>query len=235
MLIATRTQHLVDFFAKQSRSTPLRCRTQTREFILIPPLGKLMSMPKRLSTASVMSALERGRYVTVDLSNRTIVLTLVVSLSVGAFIVVAFAFIIASNADQGVNFRMLAINLRIWAFFFGIIGCLVVAPVGVIVRLRRRESLVLSPSGIALARRGECVPNSLLPWTDIERIEFERRRAMTPRILSYLLTEDAARRVGHSRTAPRLRTVRSGFELNHRQLHPIFVAAHDRFSQHERR
>lgn len=194
-----------------------------------------MMMPKHLSTASVTSALESGRDVTVGSSNRAIVLTLVVSLGVGAFLVVALAFIIASSADRGVSWVMFAINLRIWAIIIGIIGCLVVAPTGVIVRLRRRESIVLSSSGIALARRGELAPNSLLPWTDIERIEFERRRAMTPRVLSYLLTEDAARRLGRYRTAPRLLAVRSGFELNHRQLYPILVAAHGRFSQHERR
>lgn len=196
---------------------------------------ELMTMPKHLSTASVMSALESGRNVTMSSSNRMIVLILVVSLSGGAFLVVALAFIIASSADQGVNWVMIAINQRIWAIIIGVIGCLVVAPVGVIIRLRRRESIVFSPSGIAVARRGELAPNSLLPWTDIERIELERRRAMTPRILSYLLTEDAARRLGRSRTAPRLLAVRSGFELNHRQLHPIHVAAHGRFSEHESR
>jgi len=182
-----------------------------------------------------MSALESGRDVTVGPSNRTIVLSLVVSFSVGAFLVVVLAIIIASSAEQGVHWAMFAINLRIWAIVIGIIGCLVVAPVGVIVRLRRRESIVLSPSGIALARRGELDPISLLPWTDIERIEFERRGAMTPRLLSYLLTEDAARRLGRSPIAPRLLAVRSGFKLNHRQLYPILVAAHGRFSQHARR
>src|SRR5699024_8274091 len=66
--------------------------------------------------------------------------------SVGASLVVMLVFIIASSADQGVNWAVFAINLRIWAIIIGIIGCLVVAPVGVIVRLRRRESLVLSPT-----------------------------------------------------------------------------------------
>lgn len=192
-------------------------------------------MPKHLSTASAMSALESGSDVSVGSSKRTIALTLVVALSVGAFLVVALALIIASSADRGVDWVMLAVNLRIWAMIIGIVGCLIVAPVGVIVSLRRRESIVLSPSGIALGRRGELVPHTLLPWTDIERIEFERRRAMTPRILSYLLTEDAARRLGRSRSASRMLAVRSGFELNHRQLYPILVAAHGRFSTSHRR
>ena len=192
-------------------------------------------MSKNLSASSVMNALEDGRDVTIGSSTRTITLILLSALVIGIFLLAMLTLILSSSAEQGTDWALIAFNFRVWACVLGIIGCFVFAPISAILRLRRRESIVLSPTGVALARRGELVPNSLLPWNDIEKIVFERPRALAPRVLSYVFTENAARRFGISRGMSRQRAIGGGFELSHRHLYPIFLAAHEKFSQLENR
>jgi hypothetical protein len=112
-----------------------------------------------------------------------------------------------------------------------IIGCLILAPIGVLVRLRRRVSLVISPDGISLARRGRILPEHLLAWHDVEEVVYERATTRGPKALACLLTEEATRRLRGRGLNPRL-LIRGGFVLSPRRLHPVLAAAHARFSAH---
>ncbi|WP_166971122.1 hypothetical protein [Brevibacterium atlanticum] len=197
--------------------------------IMVP--GTLMPMPEDLSPAAVMRRLERGQSVFIPSSTRHIVLTLFLALIIGFGLLVAFIWITAGTISEGRSWWLIIANLRMWAFVVGIIGCLVVAPIGVVLRLRRREALVLSPAGVALARHGRVLPGTLLPWHDISEVVFERAVSRGPKVLAYILTEEATRRLRGRGLNPRI-VVRSGFVLNHRRLHPILVAAHARFTVH---
>ncbi|WP_181275663.1 hypothetical protein [Brevibacterium oceani] len=186
-------------------------------------------MPEDLSPATVLRRLERGQSVFIPSSIRHIVFTLIFALVIGVGLLIAFVWIVAATISEGRSWWLVIANLRMWAFVVGIVGCLLVAPIGVALRLRRREALVLSPAGVALARHGRVVPGTLLPWHDMEAVVYERAVSRGPKVLAYILTEEATRRLRGRGLNPRW-MVRSGFVLSHRRLHPILAAAHARFS-----
>ncbi|WP_434594900.1 hypothetical protein [Brevibacterium sp. 1718] len=188
-------------------------------------------MTDDFSPTAVVRRLESGQQVVIPSSKRNVftALTIVVPLGIGllAFLV----YIVTATLGDGGSPWVIVANLRMWAIVAGIVGCLVVAPIGVFVRMSRRESLVVSPTGVALARRGEVLPGTLLPWHDIEVIVFEKAARRGPRVATYILTQEATRRRRGRRHNPRL-LVRSGFVLSHRRLFPVLRAAHARFAPH---
>lgn len=184
-----------------------------------------------LSPAAVVRRLDRGQQVVIPTSNRSVVFVLLLALVIGIGLLVFFVFIVTATIQDGRSPWVIVANLRMWAIVAGIIGCLVVAPIGVFVRMSRRESLNLSPAGVALARRGEVLPGTLLQWRDIEAIVFERAVHLGPKVLAYMLTEEATRRLIERGRNPRVH-VRSGFVLSHRRLFPVLTAAHARFAPH---
>lgn len=96
--------------------------------------------------------------------------------------------------------------------------------------MRRRESLALSPAGVALARRGVVLPGTLLRWQDMEAIVFEKTVRRGPKLAAYILTEEATRRRlgrGHN---PRL-LVKNGLVLSPRRLFSVLKAAHAHFAR----
>lgn len=194
-------------------------------------MGILVAMIDDFSPAAVVRRLDRGQQVVIPTSNRSVVFTLLLACVVGIGLLVFFLFIVTATIEDGRSPWVIILNLRMWAFVVGIVGCLVVAPIGVIIRMRRRESLVLSPAGVALARRGEVLPGALLPWHDIEAVVFEKAVRLGPKVLGYLLTEEATRRIRGRGLNPRL-FVRSGFVLTHRRLFPVLKAAHARFARY---
>lgn len=194
----------------------------------IIPTGILVAMPEDFSPAAVLLRLDRGQQVAIPSSTRHILLTLVIAVIVGLGLLAAFVWIVAATISDGRSWWLIIANLRMWAFVVGIIGCLIVAPIGVVMRLRRRESLVLSPAGVALARHGAILPGTLLPWHDIDTVVFEQAVRRGPKVLAYILTEEATRRLRGRGLNPR-QVVRSGFVLSHRRLYPVLKAAHDRF------
>ncbi|UVI37491.1 hypothetical protein [Brevibacterium spongiae] len=191
-------------------------------------------MLEDLSPAAVVRRLDRGQQVTIPSSTRHIIFTLAVALIVGLGLLAAFVWIVTATISDGRSWWLIIVNLRMWAFVIGIIGCLIVAPIGVVMRLRRRESLVLSPTGVALARNGRILPTTLLPWHDIDAVVFERAVSRGPKVLAYILTEEATRRLRGRSLNPR-QIVRNGFALSHRRLYPVLKAAHDRFSARPQR
>ena len=115
-----------------------------------------------------------------------------------------------------------------WALVIGIVGCLVVAPIGLFARMRRRESLVLSPVGVALAQRDQVLPGTLLPWQDIEAIVFEKAARRGPKAAAYILTEEVTPTT-RARASSAV-TRQNGFVLSPRRLFPVLKAAHARFA-----
>lgn len=191
--------------------------------------GTLKPMPEDYSPAAVVHRLERGRPVSIPSSTRHIVLTLVLALIIGFGLLAAFVWIVTATISDGRSWWLIIANLRMWAVVVGIIGCLVVAPIGVFVRLHRRESLVLFPEGVSLARNGRILPETFLPWHDIKMVVFERAVSRGPKMLAYILTDEATRRLRRRGLNPRI-VVRNGFVLSHRRLFPVLRAAHARFS-----
>lgn len=127
-------------------------------------------MTDDLSPAAVMRRLDRGQQVVIPSSNRQVLFGLLVALVIGIGLLAFFIYVVTATIEEGRSPWLIIINLRMWALVIGIVGCLVVAPIGVFVRLRRHESLVVSPTGVALARRDQVLPGTLLPWQDIEEI-----------------------------------------------------------------
>ncbi|AZU00449.1 hypothetical protein [Brevibacterium linens] len=60
-------------------------------------------------------------------------------------------------------------------------------------------------------------------------VVFERAVSRGPKMLAYILTEEATRRLRRRGLNPRI-VVRNGFVLSHRRLFPVLRAAHARFS-----
>ena len=188
-------------------------------------------MTDDFSPADVVRRLERGQQVVIPSSKRNVFTALAIAVPLGIGLLAFFVYIVTAALGDGGSPWVIVANLRMWAIVAGIIGCLVVAPIGVFVRLRGHESLVVSPTGVASARRGEVLPGTLLPWHDIESVVFESAVSPGPKVLAYMLTEEATRRlIGRGRN-PRV-LVRSGFVLSHRRLYPVLRAAHARFSPH---
>lgn len=194
-----------------------------------PARGILMTMADDFSPTAVVATLEHGRSVLIPSSKRHSILVLVLAFVIGIGLLAFFVFIVTATLQDGRTWWLIVANLRIWALVVGIVGCLVVAPIAVVVRMRRRESLVLSPAGVALARHGEVLPGTLLPWHDIVEVVFEQAVRRGPKALAYILTEDATRRRRGRNLNPRL-LVKGGFVLSHRRLYPVLAAAHARFA-----
>ncbi|MDA3646128.1 hypothetical protein LZ318_29770 [Saccharopolyspora indica] len=192
-------------------------------------------MSKAPLPAAGIRELEHGRKVTVHASNGFIVRRLCLCIAVGVLLLGVLIMIVISTSHQGGSWVLLTLNLRVWALLAGIIGCLVLGPWALLRRPRRAVGLVLSRDGIAETSRGVILPDTLLAWNEIEEIEFERPRPLQPRILSFRLTDVAAHERGLHRPHQRRVPVETGFELSHRRLHPILVAAHVRFTQHVHR
>ncbi|WP_209325253.1 hypothetical protein [Brevibacterium renqingii] len=188
-------------------------------------------MPGDLSHAAIMRQLDLGRPALIPTSARRIVRAAIVMFILGVGLLAVLVLLIDSTLSQGGSWIGLAVNLRVWALVAGIIGCLILAPIGVLVRLRRRVSLVISPDGISLARRGRILPEHLLAWHDVEEVVYERATTRGPKALVCLLTEEATRRLRGRGLNPRL-LIRGGFVLSPRRLHPVLAAAHARFSAH---
>jgi hypothetical protein len=188
-------------------------------------------MPADFSTDTVLRRLDHGESVFIPSSTRHIVLTLVLALVIGAGLLVFLAFIVISTLSDGRGWGVIVFNLRMWALAIGIIGCLIVAPIGAAIRMNRQEALVVSPDGVSLARRGRVLPGHLLLWHDMKAVVFERAVSRGPKVLAYILTEEATRRLRGRGLNPRW-IVRSGFVLSHRRLYPLLAAAHARYSAH---
>ncbi|SDS86004.1 hypothetical protein SAMN04489752_2701 [Brevibacterium siliguriense] len=184
-----------------------------------------------LSPAAVVRRLDRGQQVVIPSSIRHSLLLMLPVLVIGIGLLAFFILVVHATIEDGRSPWLIIINLRMWALAVGTIGCLVVAPIGLFVRMRRRESLVLSPVGVASARRDQVLSDTLLPWQDIETIVFEKAARRGPKVPAYILTEEASRRRlgrGHN---PRL-LVKSGLVLSPRRLFPVLSAAHSRFARH---
>lgn len=176
-----------------------------------------------------MRRLGRGQQVVIPSSNRQVLFGLLVALVIGIGLLAFFIYVVTATIEDGRSPWLIIINLRMWALVIGIVGCLVVAPIGRFVRMRRREALVLSPVGVALARRDQVLPGTLLPWQDIEAIVFEKAARRGLKAAAYILTEEATRRRLGRGHHPRL-LVRNGFVLSPRRLFPVLKAAHARFA-----
>lgn len=186
-------------------------------------------MTDDLSPAAVVRRLERGQQIVIPSSNRQVLFGLLVALVIGIGLLAFFIYVVTATIEDGRSPWLIIINPRMWALVVGIVGCLVVAPIGLFARMRRRESLVLSPVGVALARRDQVLPGTLLPWQDIEAIVFEKAARRGPKAAAYILTEEATRRRLGRGHHPRL-LVRNGFVLSPRRLFPVLKAAHARFA-----
>lgn len=148
-------------------------------------------MTDDLSPAAVVRRLDRGQQVVIPSSNRQVLFGLLVALVIGIGLLAFFIYVVTATIEDGRSPWLIIINLRMWALVVGIVGCLVVAPIGLFVRMRRRESLVLSPAGVASARRDQVLPGTLLPWQDIQAIVLEKAVRRGPKVLAYILTEEA--------------------------------------------
>ncbi|SMX85782.1 hypothetical protein BAURA63_02266 [Brevibacterium aurantiacum] len=194
--------------------------------------GILIAMSRSPNTAAALHAMDRGRSVVVGTSSRKLIVILCLALATGAVLVGLAFLIVTSSLDQNVSWMLFAFNPRMWAIAIGLIGCLVVAPIVVAVRLRRADALVVSNAGLVESHRGAVLPASFVSWNEIERITL---CTVTPRpgpkYVIYYLTRDSVQRRGRTGLFARRITLRNGFEFSHRQLFELLTAAHARYAR----
>lgn len=188
-------------------------------------------MAKERPDDGVLLALDRGERVIIPTSRRRILFILTVAVTLGVLLAVLLALVVRGSIEQHGDWLLIATSLRVWAIAAVMIACLVLAPVGTVLRLRRSEALVLSRDGIALEQRGHLLPATVVTWSDIEGIELDNLRPGAPRFVTYRLTEEAAARRDMTRPHQRRRYLPKQLELTQRELHPLLVAAHERYGQ----
>ncbi|TSD58657.1 hypothetical protein [Aeromicrobium piscarium] len=189
-------------------------------------------MTNKRAAEETLAALDRGERVTIPTSRGRVLLTLILAMTIGASLALLLVVIIDSSSEPQSGRQAIAANLRVWAVGIAAVGCLTLAPVGAVLRLRRSELLVLSREGLALAQRGQLLPATVVTWADIERIELQRLKPGAPRFVTFRLTEEAAARHGMTSPHQRQRYLWKHLELSPRKLHPVLLAAHERYGQH---
>ena len=180
-----------------------------------------------------MAALERGSSVPDRTSKGYFVSRLVLAVVIGAALLSGLILIVIVTIEQGGDWRLLLLYVRLWGWALGIVACLVVAPWWFIRRMRRADSLIIMRRGIVETRADVVQPKSFIGWDEIQRVEFERRRAWLPRVLSLRLTEEAAHARGTVSAPRRTLLVKGGFTSNERQLSRILTAVHARFASEQ--
>ncbi len=176
--------------------------------------------------------MDRGRSVVVGTSSRKLIVILCLALVIGAVLVGLSVLIVSGSVERNVSWVLFAFNPRMWAFAIGIVGCLVVAPIVVAVRLRRADALVVSGAGLIESHRGVVLPATFVSWNEIERISLDTATPRPgPKYVVYYLTRDSVQRRGRTGLFARRITLRNGFEFSHRQLFELLTAAHARYAR----
>lgn len=191
----------------------------------------LAALAKDPPVDALLPALDRGERVVIPTSRRRILFILTVAVTLGVLLALLLALVIHSSIEQHADWLLIATSLRVWAIVVAILVCLVLAPVGVALRLRRSETLVLSQQGLALARRDQLLPGTVASWSDIERIELQRLKPGAPSYVTYWLTEEAAAGRGVTSLRQRQRFLWPHLALKPRKLHRVLVAAHERYGR----
>lgn len=194
--------------------------------------GDTLRRVARHSTDDLLRELERTGQLVIPASRANLLITLALSLVVGAGLSVLAGWIVYGTLrEPDASPALFLINLRVWAIVIGAAACLLVAPWVVARRWRRREVLVMTPSGLAEHHRGDAVPFATLCWHEIREVLFERAAgtyAPSPRLVTYRLAPEAARRRGIT-TPGLLVSVWTGYELSRRDLYRLLRAAHQRY------
>lgn len=134
-----------------------------------------------LSPAAVVRRLDRGQQVVIPSSIRHSLLLMLPVLVIGIGLLAFFILVVHATIEDGRSPWLIIINLRMWALAVGTIGCLVVAPIGLFVRMRRRESLVLSPSASRRPGAIRCCPTRCCRGRISKRSCSRRRHAVARR------------------------------------------------------
>lgn len=189
-------------------------------------------MSRDLTPAAVIHRLDHGGSITIPASKRYG--TLVLALVTGLFLLGIFFLMVRGGIEEGTSWALYVFNLRVWAFVVGILGCLVLAPIAVAIGRVRSPALVLTRDGIVETRRGIALPQTFLPWREIEGFVYSKpdspRSWALPRTLRYVLTPEGALRCGLKDPNRRELYLRYRFALSHRRLFSLLVAAHARYS-----
>lgn len=179
--------------------------------------------------------------VRVPVSRTRLVLTLVGSLALGVCLVLLLTVMVGQSARQGHLPAALA-HPVVWCTAIAIIACLVLVPVAVVARLRRRESLVVTRDHLVEEWQGTI--RAATPWTDIADVTTERVGALKLNpgrlVVTYTLTSAGRERVERQCAAagarppwisparPGVVMLVSGHVLRPRQLAELLGAAHRR-------
>lgn len=191
----------------------------------------VMSVMKNLSPTNVIRQLDVGRSVVIGLKRRSIALMLPFVVLLGLFLAWLFILMVGGGIEQGTNWALVVFNPRTVAVMVGIVGCLVIVPVGLAARLLRDDSLLLSRDGIVEQHRGRTMSQTFIHWTEIDTVTFESLTAKPGfKMVVYRLTPDAVRRRGLRGWMAGTIPLRTGYELKRRRLFEVLSAAHARYS-----
>lgn len=198
------------------------------------PLSRFEFMSRALTPAAVIHRLDHGGSLILPASKRFSTLILVLALVTGLFLLGLFILMVRGGIDEGTSWALYVFNLRVWAIVAAILGCLVLAPIAVVIGRVRSPALVLTRDGIVETRRGVALPQTFLPWQEIDGFVYAKpdvpKPWALPRTLRYVLTPAGALRCGLQDPNRRELQLRYGFALSHRRLFSLFAAAHARYS-----
>lgn len=180
------------------------------------------------SPQPVIARLARGETVTYRTSVARILALLPLCLVIGLPLLALLIWMIAASLEQTNGLAMALLNARVWALIVAVAGLLVLAPIGVAIRLSRRERLELTAAGLIARSRATPPDAPLLPWSSIERFSYERGSRLSPGTLMLHLTPAAAtgltlKQVTHAQR------MRGGFAIAPKSLYAVLTAAHEHF------
>ena len=177
------------------------------------------------------------------MSTTKVIALLVLGIAVGLPMLLLVVYITVHAARTGDVIA--AVNPRTAALVVAVVGCLLLLPIAVAVRLSRKEELVLTREGLTEVQRG--TPVATTRWSEMGRVEIVRTHGritrLSPRMVTYTLAPRGRDRLQHERAAAGLRparwlaapeprvTMRQQYSLGPGRLAELLAAAHQRYGR----
>ena len=190
-----------------------------------------------------LARLDAGHAVRIPVSTTKVIALLVLGIAVGLPMLLLVVYITVHAARTGDVIA--AVNPRTAALVVAVVGCLLLLPIAVAVRLSRKEELVLTREGLTEVQRG--TPVATTRWSEMGRVEIVRTHGritrLSPRMVTYTLAPRGRDRLQHERAAAGLRparwlaapeprvTMRQQYSLSPRRLGELLAAAHQRYGR----
>lgn len=188
----------------------------------------------------MLTTLEAGTPVRIPVSRSRALGVLALGIVVGLGLLAVLGLIVVETDDVA----LLLASLRVWAVAISAVACLTLLPVSIVVRLSRREVLVIGQEGVTEVRQGR--PVATIPWRDIAHVNTTTISSYGPLpgkpVVTYTVTPQARERIEHecaatgrrppwvSQWQPGVVIVSPGYVLGPKRLAELLETARRRHS-----